>query len=407
MRPSVVSNVSNHSSPNRSSPKRSSPGRKDKPTSDANEHELASKEIHVLRKELETVIEEAVDVAEESSICRDKDNQNAINIKVDSKTDSANEDSKVDVTEGKENCGINCARSSVSALLIAAAKSDSMDLDDAGDKKSKGGNSQVKTKEMKGKAVTAADNSNGEERSGEMMDRRSPAEAMEGRLSPNEDGNRRESASEGTSAQVSLRRSPHPPSLSGMMNVSSAGPLKKRRKIEGNLFDSTEANLGHSESFGCVPHRDEENDCAKMSRSSGNAAVKFHFPNMLHRLLSLNTNNEIDNQIGKAMEWLPHGNGWRVLRWDVMCAHVLPRHFGELLEDFEGHDSAKPSKVEGFNELDANKTKSKFSHEQWIDAFLSQLKAWGFEKVRSGIDMGSYRHEVRKFMWSYSTALIV
>mmetsp|Transcript_4963 Transcript_4963/g.10413 ORF Transcript_4963/g.10413 Transcript_4963/m.10413 type:complete len:864 (-) Transcript_4963:189-2780(-) len=389
MRPSVVSNVSNHSSPNRSSPKRSTPERNGKAVSDSKEHKPANKERHSLGEELETVIEEAVNVAAESSRL-DKENQRANNVSEDYRMDSDNEASEMEVTESKDDQGVRRARSTVSALLIAAAKSDSMDLDDVVGKRS----TQAKSKETKVNGeVGNGKLSDGEEHSRNMMDRRSPDEAMEGRLSPSEDGNRRESASEVTSAKVSLRRSPPPPSLSGMMNASSAGPLKKRRKMEGSLFDSTEASLGASASFGGMPQREEESEGEKMSRTNENAAVKFHFPKKLHRLLSLETNNEVDNQIGKAIEWLPHGNGWRVLRWDVMCVHVLPRYFDELLQDFDGRDGDKARKDDRVTDSDADKTESKFSDEQWIDAFLSQVNAWGFEKVRSGIDMGCYRNK--------------
>lgn len=404
MRPSVVSNVSNHSSPNRSSPKRSTPERKDKSVSDSKEHKPSNKEAHRLGEELETVIEEAVNVAAESSRL-DKENHGANNFSEDSRMDSDNEASEMEVTESKDDQGISRARSTVSALLIAAAKSDSMDLDDVVGKKSKSGNTHAKSKEARVSGENGNEKlSNGAEHSREMMDRRSPAETMEGRLSPNEDGNSRESASEVSSNKVSLRRSPPPHSLSGVMNVSSAGPLKKRRKMEGSLFDSTESSLGASASFGGMPQREEESDNEKMSGTNENAAVKFHFPNKLHRLLSLETSNEVDNQIGKAMEWLPHGNGWRVLRWDVMCVHVLPRHFDELLPDFDGRDGDKARKDDRVTDSDADKKQSKFSDEQWIDAFLSQVNAWGFEKVRSGIDMGCYRHKVREFSFSYPFA---
>jgi hypothetical protein len=96
------------------------------------------------------------------------------------------------------------------------------------------------------------------------------------------------------------------------------------------------------------------------------------FPKTIHQLLS---GNDITTEelfaVSSAMEWLPHGKGFRVLRWDDLSSKVLPVHFPDLCDGKEGSD------------------------EQWVDAFLLQISSWGFTEVKSGRDRGSFRHEVR------------
>eukprot|EP00978_Attheya_sp_CCMP212_P010697 scaffold26027_cov70-Attheya_sp.AAC.2 len=84
------------------------------------------------------------------------------------------------------------------------------------------------------------------------------------------------------------------------------------------------------------------------------------FPILLHKVLS-------ESQFaGSVLEWLPHGQSWRVLRWDEMHRTVLPMFFPHIM---------------------------KANDKSIVDSFLWQVKAWGFQEVKdSGLDMGSYRH---------------
>ena len=218
----------------------------------------------------------------------------------------------------------------------------------------------------------------------------------------------------------------------------------------------------------------------------GGIVISRHFPKLLHRVLSgskggrnsdpgdgsdglaaLDARAEDDDRgagravhaignaerdcdvVSRAMEWLPHGQGWRVLRWDVMCTHVLPNEFSELCEDVVGdvvrgkdqvddalgvHDGCIRDASEGGVDIQSGnmghgramddkrkkadeeeddggkrsrhkKTRVRakdergnvtFSDDQWIEAFLWHVKAWGFQQVKSGRDKGSFRHQVRE-----------
>mmetsp|Transcript_8635 Transcript_8635/g.18224 ORF Transcript_8635/g.18224 Transcript_8635/m.18224 type:complete len:845 (-) Transcript_8635:239-2773(-) len=121
-----------------------------------------------------------------------------------------------------------------------------------------------------------------------------------------------------------------------------------------------------------------------------------HFPSLLHDVLTRSS------YAGTVLEWLPHGQGWRVLRWDEMARSVIPEHFpqfcasrgtssgvneGEMLasrDDEEGGDGKKAKAGGGASTDDAD-----------VNAFLWHVKAWGFQEVRDvGPDMGSYRHSL-------------
>jgi len=91
-----------------------------------------------------------------------------------------------------------------------------------------------------------------------------------------------------------------------------------------------------------------------------------HFPSLLHDVLSSSIHS------GKVLEWLPHGQAWRVLRWDEMSNTVLPSYFPEFCAETSKEDA-----------------------DAAVDMFLWHVKAWGFEEVRKvGADMGSYRHKL-------------
>ena len=163
---------------------------------------------------------------------------------------------------------------------------------------------------------------------------------------------------------------------------------------------------------------------ADPSASASDAAIGKpmpHFPSLLHDVL---TNSR---HAGSVLEWLPHGQGWRVLRWDEMARTVLPEHFPQFcpssataMKAGDASTSEKNNKKEEDGE-DGDNTDSKAKAKQPrrkppmlplrskvsegtspkgagdgdVNAFLSHVRAWGFQEVRDGgPDMGSYRHAV-------------
>lgn len=98
-----------------------------------------------------------------------------------------------------------------------------------------------------------------------------------------------------------------------------------------------------------------------------------HFPSVLHSLL---TDSEFS---GSVVQWLPHGQSWKIVRWDALRRQVLPTFFPQLGEE------------------DGKRTSGS------IDAFLWHLSAWGFEEVTHGPDAGAYANVVCKLkvlFWS-------
>ena len=166
----------------------------------------------------------------------------------------------------------------------------------------------------------------------------------------------------------------------------------------------------------------------------------IHFPSVLHELLTRGeragdeaaddvagtSGRKRTSGVASAMEWLPHGRGFRVLRWDEMCAGVLPVEFPALCEyakdgmtrmrtrtrgatstttrggdrnDYGGgdEDATTAAASEGGNPNDFTREKKGGVHseDEWIDSFLWHVRAWGFQEVTTGVDRGSFRHEVR------------
>mmetsp|Transcript_1901 Transcript_1901/g.2657 ORF Transcript_1901/g.2657 Transcript_1901/m.2657 type:complete len:654 (-) Transcript_1901:742-2703(-) len=64
------------------------------------------------------------------------------------------------------------------------------------------------------------------------------------------------------------------------------------------------------------------------------------------------------------IQWLPHGHAWKILRWDAL-RRILPTFFPQLTE---GSGSGS------------------------MDKFLSEVRAWGFEEIKDGPDVGAYCH---------------
>lgn len=90
-----------------------------------------------------------------------------------------------------------------------------------------------------------------------------------------------------------------------------------------------------------------------------------NFPEVLHNVLSRSDKNS------SVVQWLHHGQAWRVVRWDALRRHVMPKYFPQLCQ---GEEQGKNGGS--------------------IDAFLWNVHAWGFDEIKDGPDVGAYSHRV-------------
>jgi hypothetical protein len=210
--------------------------------------------------------------------------------------------------------------------------------------------------------------------------------------------------------------------------------LKKRRKVkeekggggqeEGERrdeHDDDETRALQNEATAGVHEED-----AVVNGGNGDGGV-IRFPSILHSLLTrgrgVTGGERADHDgsaIASAVEWLPHGRGFRVLRWDELCRGVLPVEFPALcrqlrdgttrttavdrIEENGGEDVTAAVAPKG-NQNDCMEDGVDYSQreikrdgcsdDEWIDSFLWNVRAWGFQEVTAGVDRGSFRHEVR------------
>ena len=161
---------------------------------------------------------------------------------------------------------------------------------------------------------------------------------------------------------------------------SSSGPLKKRKKMDihrsrsgSPCYVSPMSGKYHSQSAsesssrassydskdGEALHESAKVTDTKDIGATASDVVVDDFPVHLHKVLS-------DPEMGKVIQWLPHGKSWRIVRFDALRKQLIPSHFPELCDKGDGS----------------------------IDAFLQQLFTWGFEEVVDGPDVGSYSNLV-------------
>jgi hypothetical protein len=90
-----------------------------------------------------------------------------------------------------------------------------------------------------------------------------------------------------------------------------------------------------------------------------------HFPSALHWLLT-EAPAHVDVPdfalVHTVLHFLPHGQAFKIARWDALRREVIPKFFPQL----EG-----------------------------VDDFLWLLTSWGFEEIKDGPDVGAYAHTVR------------
>ena len=90
-----------------------------------------------------------------------------------------------------------------------------------------------------------------------------------------------------------------------------------------------------------------------------------YFPSALHWLLTESSSQTATPAYAAArtvLQWVPHGQAFRVVKWDALRRQVLPRFFPQLAGS--------------------------------LDAFLWHLRAWGFEEIQDGPDVGCFGHTV-------------
>lgn len=138
--------------------------------------------------------------------------------------------------------------------------------------------------------------------------------------------------------------------------TTSATPTTHPSRSE--CFD---LHYGQVQSAGDVPKLSRH---AVQTEASQYQAVP-NFPDVLFKVLSQFDGN------GSVLQWVQSGHAWRVVRWDALRRDVLPRYFPQLCQEEEDGSNGGS-----------------------IDAFLWNVRAWGFEEIKDGPDAGAYAHPV-------------
>lgn len=163
------------------------------------------------------------------------------------------------------------------------------------------------------------------------------------------------------------------------------------------------------------PERENNGKVQMENKGSGDAATD----NVELSIANASASSVANDAISLAMEWLPHGKGFRILRWGALCT-ILPKVFPQLCEDadlspiqllVQENTEKKFAKEEAVNrdvitegEME-EEHKVEFSNDQWIEAFLWHTQVWGFTEVKTGVDRASFRHEVRLTCIGFVSAL--
>lgn len=203
-----------------------------------------------------------------------------------------------------------------------------------------------------------------------------------------------------------------PSSATTLMNMETSRPIKKRKTDESvnnqttkpvdpcnvspmshhSTGRATSAELGPmerspgSETIGTNPsssasfedrnrEQDPESQDTEQGKTEeippqGHLSSRKPLPVALHWLLTESTSQTLDfaASVRSVMQWLPHGQAWKIVRWDAFRRQILPQFFPEF----------------GLPDGTAS-----------IDAFLRHLGGWGFEEIRDGPDVGAFAHTVR------------
>lgn len=125
-------------------------------------------------------------------------------------------------------------------------------------------------------------------------------------------------------------------------------------------MDSYDAKNGHALTYSAKIGETTDITATLLHRDAANYSTISNFPSILHSVLNFD-----------VLQWLPHGQAWKIIRWDGLRREILPRFFPQLCH----------------NEEDGNGSGS-------IDEFLWHVQAWGFREIKDGADVGAYSHKV-------------
>ena len=192
---------------------------------------------------------------------------------------------------------------------------------------------------------------------------------------------------------MDMETSPSPPTIAAADAASfSTSPASSAEVEEASAAASAASTLSNLANASAGPLKKRR----KMVKDSSATA---QFPGMLHKLLARAAEKDSADEayVASALEWLPHGKGWRVLRWDALCSEVLPKEFDGLCDGLFPKSAERAGADAEGRDDDAGKAAGEYTDEQWVDAFLWHVRAWGFEEVLAGRDRGSFRHEVSSF----------
>lgn len=106
-----------------------------------------------------------------------------------------------------------------------------------------------------------------------------------------------------------------------------------------------------------------------------------HFPEALHWLLTESSTQSVSAASSSefivdhsVMQWVTHGQAFRIIRWDSFHRNVLPAYFPQLSIEIDGRSVTAGS----------------------LDTFMWHLNAWGFEEIKDGPDVGAFAHTVSR-----------
>lgn len=146
----------------------------------------------------------------------------------------------------------------------------------------------------------------------------------------------------------------------------------------GDTLSTSRAHSYEMKEDGSAAETDQEN--VKKSASMSNVQLPAHemiphFPSGLHWILTESSSQSASPEFAadhSVLQWLSHGQAWKIVRWDAFHRQVLPMFFPQLSVAVNGKPLATGS----------------------IDAFLWHLAAWGFVEIKDGPDVGAFAHTV-------------
>ena len=156
-----------------------------------------------------------------------------------------------------------------------------------------------------------------------------------------------------------------PPNSDGLSSTTSRA-LSYESKEETKTHTTTATSNAASNSNTKSKSGTTNNTSPKSATQFPSHSLVPYFPSALHWLLTESSSQTASPEYAAArsvLQWVPHGQALRVVRWDALRSQVLPQFFPQLVAS--------------------------------VDAFLWHLAAWGFEEIPDGPDVGAFGHTVR------------